>query len=653
MSVTSRAFWPNLLGLKGLMADLAGAQWPFTEFLTVQDLKNLKGFVMKSGLLMSGSLPADGFEIPPEILKVTTVLPAVALFLAKQALDDTRSFQTGAIPAARVRVALETRAQNQVVRQFQAEMQRTLWLKALHAAGLSEEQQRAIRESVDRPATEVTSETDERPSHLKLAETFARHYGFEMCQVDDSSPLPGSLSWIAAAVRELQDGQADLVIAGGIDGVHAINALLNRQAESASDLRNVRYCEGLGMIALRRFADAERDGDHIYAIISDVDASSIGFAGREPPLPAELPTTPPAKAGGGRIEQLARFARLSMTDIVEDGNGFCRNLPFNSLPEDGSTNASLDWKRLRDCWVKRTGSHRFFHDLIGALCGAFVSRVVIQNPASFAAVADQPVVFLANHQIGLESPLFMAIAYGLTGLPVQAVAKPDHVNAWLSFLLDFAQDSLGDGHPFRLMYFDRQNPQGLINALKQEGRREASLLVHVEGTRGLTANQPVTRMSSIFLDMTIDKNIPVVPVRFVGGLPLHPIDERLDFPFDNGKQDYLIGKPILPGELKNLPYGQRPKYIMDLINNLGPGKGEDVLLPPCQAFGTKTRFFMETFGFPKMQAMLFAILQLIDEPCKETAQLITSAKSGKLDAASSDIPPVLKKFLGHVKTKFT
>ena len=83
VAMIPRAFWPNLLGLKGLMAGLATSQWPFNEFFSTQDLKNLKEFVMKSGLLSSGSLPTDGFEIPPEVLKISAVIPVVSLFLAR------------------------------------------------------------------------------------------------------------------------------------------------------------------------------------------------------------------------------------------------------------------------------------------------------------------------------------------------------------------------------------------------------------------------------------------------------------------------------------------------------------------------------------------------------------------------------------------
>lgn len=668
VSLSPDAFWPNLLAM--IIGDphagpfvTALEQWPFSEFITSQDLKNLKGFIMTSGILATGSLPAAGFEIPPEILKISDMLRVIPLCLANQALNDTRSFKKGLIKANRVRVVMEARTRNSELRQPIVDEQMQIWQKAMCKAGLGNEEMKKVAEAFAHLTDTVSAAQVSSVAHLD--EMFARHHGFELISLTGKEPVPGCLSWLGKAVKELQGENADLVIAGGIDSVHHILARLSDS--DAAPMPESRLHEGLAIVALRRLEDAQRDGDQVLAIISDVDNSSIGFVcpARKTETPAATSAAPAAASSSGnvsgRIASLVKFSRLPAADLVFDDTGNCQNLPFNNFNDDVANaamasnkaiSALLDWKRVRECWVRHTGSRRFFQDLLGVLCGTFVSRIVLQNPKAFAAVSARPVIYLANHQIGIESPLFMALSYAMTGLPIQAVAKPDHVDAWLSFLMAFAQDSLGEQQPFKLMYFDRQNPLGLIDSLKKSGPLDASLLVHVEGTRSMTADQPVAKMSSIFLDMAIEKGIPMVPVRFVGGLPKEATENRLDFPYENGKQDYIFGTPVLPEQLKSLPYGQRPRFIMDKINTLGPDKNEDVLLPPSREFAANTRFFVENLGLPKIQAMLFSILQAIDDPSEETAVLINAVQSGKLDLSRADFPPVLNKFITHLKTKF-
>ena len=263
----------------------------------------------------SGGLPADGFEIPPEILKISTVIPVVGLFLAKQALDDTQSFQKGVIRADQVKVVLETRF--------------------------------SPRAETTTPATDADSQALSRPD---AAELFARHFGFVVSPVNGSAPLPGTISWLGTAVRELQADTTDLVIAGSIDAAHSVLSWTKDRA--ASGAAEMRLQEGIGMVALRRLCDATRDGDQVLAVISGIDASSIIFAEQPAnptvdmtaasPAPApEVSTVSPAPAAG-LPEQFARFARLPISDIVIEADGSCQNLPFNHLPEDGSNNASLD-----------------------------------------------------------------------------------------------------------------------------------------------------------------------------------------------------------------------------------------------------------------------------------------------------------------------
>jgi acyl transferase domain-containing protein/NAD(P)H-dependent flavin oxidoreductase YrpB (nitropropane dioxygenase family) len=98
-----------------------------------------------------------------------------------------------------------------------------------------------------------------------------------------------SLTSVYLAVTELQAGRSDLAIAGGVDTVQGpfgylcfskTQALSPRGRCSTFDTGadGIVISEGIALVALKRLADAERDGDRIYAVIKGVGGSSDGRA---------------------------------------------------------------------------------------------------------------------------------------------------------------------------------------------------------------------------------------------------------------------------------------------------------------------------------------------------------------------------------------
>jgi acyl transferase domain-containing protein/NAD(P)H-dependent flavin oxidoreductase YrpB (nitropropane dioxygenase family)/NADP-dependent 3-hydroxy acid dehydrogenase YdfG len=123
-----------------------------------------------------------------------------------------------------------------------------------------------------------------------------------------------SLAAAALAVRELETGAADLVLLGGADTVqnpftylafsktHAFSTRGRcRPFDAAAD--GIVISEGIGLVVLKRLADAERDGDRIYAVIKGVGASSDG---------RDLGLTAPN--GAGQTRALTRaYAKAGIT----------------------------------------------------------------------------------------------------------------------------------------------------------------------------------------------------------------------------------------------------------------------------------------------------------------------------------------------------
>ncbi|MBX9626107.1 MAG: acyltransferase domain-containing protein, partial [Gemmataceae bacterium] len=96
-----------------------------------------------------------------------------------------------------------------------------------------------------------------------------------------------SLAALYAGVRELQDRTSDVAVVMGGDAVqtpYAYVAFSKTHALSAkgrcrpfdAEADGIALAEGVGVAILKRLADAERDGDKVYAVIRGVGASSDG-----------------------------------------------------------------------------------------------------------------------------------------------------------------------------------------------------------------------------------------------------------------------------------------------------------------------------------------------------------------------------------------
>ena len=105
------------------------------------------------------------------------------------------------------------------------------------------------------------------------------------CVVD--AACASSLSAMHLAALELETGRADAVVTGGVDTFNDIFMYMcfsktpalsptgdARPFDAAGD--GTILGEGLGMVVLKRLADAERDGDRIYAIVRGIGSSSDG-----------------------------------------------------------------------------------------------------------------------------------------------------------------------------------------------------------------------------------------------------------------------------------------------------------------------------------------------------------------------------------------
>ncbi|WTX86358.1 polyketide synthase dehydratase domain-containing protein [Streptomyces sp. NBC_00637] len=129
-----------------------------------------------------------------------------------------------------------------------------------------------------------------------------------------------SLVAVDQAVGELGSGRCDLMLAGGVHHCHDItlwSVFSQLRALSPSqrsrpfhrDADGILIGEGTGVVVLKRLADAERDGDRIYAVIRGTGVASDGRA-------AGLVNPDP----GGQAQAVRQAWRAAGLDPAEPGS---------------------------------------------------------------------------------------------------------------------------------------------------------------------------------------------------------------------------------------------------------------------------------------------------------------------------------------------
>jgi acyl transferase domain-containing protein len=190
-------------------------------------------------------------------------------------------------PRERTSVILGVTGALELVIPLGARLGHPIWRRALQEAGVAE----SVAEDVVQRISDAYVGWQENSFPGLLGNVAAGRIanrldlGGTNCVVD--AACASSLAALHLAGLELTAGRSDMVITGGLDTFNDIFMhLCFSKTPALSPSGEVkpfdRSCdgtllgEGLGMLVLKRLADAERDGDHIYAVIKGIGSSSDG-----------------------------------------------------------------------------------------------------------------------------------------------------------------------------------------------------------------------------------------------------------------------------------------------------------------------------------------------------------------------------------------
>ena len=258
-------------------------------------------------------------------------------------------------------------------------------------------------------------------------------------------------------------------------------------------------------------------------------------------------------------------------------------------PRDAAAPQPVDAATVRTFWRERLGTGAWIgEDLMLAMTEQFVAG--IGTAGGTGALHGRAVVYLANHQVAVESLLFTVVMSALGGIPTAAVAKREHARSWLGRLLGALFPAAGTKPvPELMVLVDRDDAQATWACIQTQidavARGCRSLLIHAEGTRSLSARRPVQVLSSAIVDRCVEAGVAIVPVRFAGGLPIEPAAERLDFPVGYGRQTWWLGAPIDAACLRDGDSASRRERVLQAIAQTGPSPHAERPQPPDRGFG--------------------------------------------------------------------
>jgi 3-hydroxymyristoyl/3-hydroxydecanoyl-(acyl carrier protein) dehydratase len=334
-------------------------------------------------------------------------------------------------------------------------------------------------------------------------------------------------------------------------------------------------------------------------------------------LPGEAPSRPASSARSVDADEASRLPEPPLAPTTAASALRAAPTPLRSTRTPA----------VRDFWRGFFGqSAPPVEDFYRGLVDRFLREVHIEDPEGLAAARDRGVLFLGNHQTSVESTVFAIVGSALMESPVLTLARIENDQHWLYRLMQLSFDYPGLRGPKMTQHFDRRDRAslpGIIASMAQLMRDTGrSVMVHVEGTRSLSCRAPVEKVSGTFIDMALEVNRPIVPVRFVGGLPATPVSERLELPVGMGKQDIHLGALLTPDALRPLSYRERRERVLAAINGLGPSNAIEEPIDPDPVFEAAVKARMEKTGVELGHAAVACILEALPDPCPAIAALL-------------------------------
>ncbi|MEC4728603.1 acyltransferase domain-containing protein, partial [Shewanella sp. D64] len=278
-------FWDLISEKIDAITELPSTHWQPEDYFDANKSTPDKSYCKRGGFLPDVDFNPMEFGLPPNILELTDTSQLLSLIVAKEVLADANLPE--GYDRDKIGITLGVGGGQKISHSLTARLQYPVLKKVFANSGISDaDSEMLIKKFQDQY---VHWEENSFPGSLgnviagRIANRF--DFGGMNCVVD--AACAGSLAAMRMALSELVEGRSEMMITGGVCTDNSPSMYMSFSKTPAFttnetiqpfdiDSKGMMIGEGIGMIALKRLEDAERDGDRIYSVIKGVGSSSDG-----------------------------------------------------------------------------------------------------------------------------------------------------------------------------------------------------------------------------------------------------------------------------------------------------------------------------------------------------------------------------------------
>ena len=282
-----KEFWRLIVNGENAIDEVPPTHWTAADYFDADPKIPDHTYCTRGGFLPKVMFDPTEFGIPPNTLEATDTSQLLGLVAAKMALADAGYDDGKAFNRERTSVILGVTGTQELVIPLGARLGFPKWRQALERAGVAA----ATAEEIVARISDSYVPWQENSFPGLLGNVVAGRIcnrldlGGTNCVVD--AACASSLSAVHMALLELIAGRSDMVITGGVDTLNDIFMHMcfakTRILSPTGDVRpfskdadGTVLGEGIGLLVIKRLADAEKDGDRIYAVIRGIGSASDG-----------------------------------------------------------------------------------------------------------------------------------------------------------------------------------------------------------------------------------------------------------------------------------------------------------------------------------------------------------------------------------------